>query len=209
MSHRDGGFLGRSASPGVMFAAGALLFPAFLLQQDIVVRAGLFAAFLILNLLSGRRVRVVQYLVVAAGIVIFNLVIPTGRVMVTAIGLPVTEGALKAGLYKATAMVGLIALSQFSIRSNLRLPGRLGGLIGTSLVYFERIMGEKRAIDRKDIVGSIDAVLLAVHALPAQGTGPAAASRTTGGGAMVLGAALLLGYGLLVLTLVHPRLFWG
>ena len=145
---RAASFMTTNASPRVLFLAGALLFPAFLLQQDIAIRALQIALFMVLNAISGKRIRFLQYFIVAAGIVVFNLVIPTGRVLLSVIGLPITEGALKSGLLKATAMTGLIALSQFSIRSDLRLPGRIGGLIGQSLFYFEKIMGERRRIER-------------------------------------------------------------
>jgi heptaprenyl diphosphate synthase len=101
-------------------------------------------------------------------------VIPTGKVLFQVLGLPLTEGALRAGLFKATAMAGLIALSQFSIRGDLRFPGRLGGLIGRSLFYFEKIMGERKKIDRKDVIASIDEMLLQIQAAgaPVPSAGP-------------------------------------
>ena len=199
-----------NTSPGVLFAAGALLFPAFLMQQDLVVRALQIGLFITLHAFSGRRVRPVQFLVVSAGIVLFNLVIPTGRVLVSVLGLPLTEGALKSGLFKATAMSGLIALSQFSIRSDLRLPGRLGGLIGRSLFYFEKIMGERRRIDRHDIIGSLDRLLLELQGSAGPGTRVKTERSTlTWGGIWALAAIVCVNWGALVLTLVHPRLFWG
>ena len=203
---REASFVGRNVSSSFLFIGGALLFPAFLFQQDVVIRALEFGMFLVLNLLSGKRVRVLQYLIVSAGIVVFNLVVPTGRVLVSVLGLPITEGALKSGLLKATAMSGLIALSQFSIRSDLRLPGRLGGLIGRSLYYFERIMGERRRIDRKDIIGSIDTLLLDVQDEAASGgAGTRARVRATPGGIVLVAVVVLVALGALVFTLIHPH----
>jgi heptaprenyl diphosphate synthase len=192
-----------------LFLAGAVLLPAFLFQQDLVIRSALFLLFMGLNVASGRRPRLLQYVLVGAGIVVFNLVIPTGRVLVSVSGLPITEVALKTGVSKATAMVGLIALSLFSIRSDLRLPGRFGGLLGRSLLYFERIMGERRAIDRRDLIGSIDAVLLSVHQAPLTPNPSAARVRTSAvaGGLLVL--IVIASWGALAWTLVHPRPFWG
>ena len=198
-----------STSPGVLFAAGALLFPAFLRQQDLVVRALQIVLFITLNALSGRRVRPLQFLVVSAGIVLFNLFVRDGRVLVFVLGLPLTEGALKSGLFKATAMAGLIALSQFSIRSELRLPGRLGGLIGSSFFYFEKIMGERRRIDRRDIIGSIDRLLLELQNSAAPGTQPPVErSTSTPGGVLALAVIVCVNWGALVFTLVHPHPFW-
>jgi hypothetical protein len=197
-------------APGPLFICGAFLFPAFLLQQDIIVRALQIALFIGLNAFSGRRIRVLQYLVVIAGIVIFNLVVPTGKVLANVVGLPITEGALRTGLLKATAMAGLIALSQFSIRGNLKLPGRLGGLLGRSLFYFEKIMGERRRIDRKDVLGSIDRLLLEIQAAGAPQEDVAAGQdRFSPPAAVALAVIVLLNWGALAMTLVHPRFFWG
>ncbi len=207
---RSQGFMAANASPRILFLAGAMLFPAFLLQQDIVVRTLQIVLFMVLNVMSGRRIRLLQFIIVSAGIVVFNLVIPTGRVLVSVLGLSITEGALKSGLLKATAMTGLIALSQFSIRSDLRLPGRIGGLIGRSLFYFEQIMGERRRIDRKDIIGSIDALLLEIHAAgAADETSAKERVRSTLPGLAVLSAVVLINWSAYIVTLFHPRPIWG
>jgi len=211
VKHRKlGVFLQAHATPGALLAAGALLFPAFLLQQDLVLRALQIVIVTSLNALTGRRVRPAQFLVIAAGIVLFNLAIPTGKVLVAVLGLPLTEGALKTGLSKATVMIGLIALSQFSLRSDLRLPGWMGGLIGRSFYYFELIMSQSRRIDRKDIIGSIDRILIEVQA----GGGPASGSsrapvRSTLKGILALAAVVCVNWVPLVYSLVHPRPFWG
>jgi len=203
-------FLSENASPRVLFFSGALLFPAFLMQSDLVVRALQIAFFMALNAFTGRRVRLIQFLAVSAGIVLCNLVIPTGRVLVTVLGLALTEGALKSGLFKATAMTGLIALSQFSIRSDLRLPGRIGGLIGRSFFYFEKIMGERRKIDRKDIIGSIDSLLLDVQAKSSpEAPGARARPRSTLRGIAILSSLVCLNWGVFLFTLIHPRPLWG
>ena len=206
------------ASPHALFICGALLFPPFLLQQDVVVRAGLILGFMLLNALSGKRVRFFQFVVVAVGIVMFNLLIPTGKVLATPLGLPLTEGALKSGLMKATAMTGLLALSQFSIRPSLRLPGRFGGLVGRSLFYFEAIMNERSTVDRKDIIGSIDTLLLSVGkatGFPSTNSPPTGSASTAAQGKPGLaGPAVLVllvagNWGLFAFTLVHPHPFWG
>lgn len=207
---------GAAVSPGVMFISGALLVPPFLMQQDLVVRAALILVFMLLNVMGGRRVRLLQFTGMSAGIVLFNLVIPTGKVLLAPLGLPVTEGALKSGLMKATAMAGLIALSQFTIRPRLRLPGRIGGLIGRSLSYFEAIMNQARRIDRRDIIGSIDALLLSVRAagepsqLASTGEPPIMnETRQNSRGVAVVIVLVGLNWVVFVLTVFHPRPFWG
>ena len=91
---------------------------------------------------------------------LFSLDIPTGRVLAAPLGLAITEGVMKSGIMKATAMTGLI---------------------GRSFFCSEAIMNERQKIDRKDIkdiigrTGSIDALLLSVRAAgePREDTNPA------------------------------------
>jgi hypothetical protein len=204
-----GGLLREVVSARALFAAGALLLPAFLFQQDPGIRALEILLFTGLNAAGGRRVRVVQTLVISAGVVLFNLLVPTGRVLLTVAGLPVTEAALRNGVAKATALVGMIAISQFSLREDLHIPGRVGGLIGRSLFYFQRIMGMRARVDRKDIIGSIDRLLDEAQAgAGEEGTVEGLARRTTWTGAVALIALVAAPWAALVYTLVRPHPFW-
>ena len=117
------------------------------------------------------------------------------------------------GVMKATAMTGLIVLSQFSIRPNLRMPGRFGGLVGRSLYYFEAIMNQRGSVDRRDVIGSVDALLLSLGAAPqalAAGTSsPAGSAREGVAGHVLLVLPVAANWGLFAFTLVHPHPFWG
>jgi heptaprenyl diphosphate synthase len=180
------------------------------MQQDLAVRGMQIMLFAALTALTGRRVRLAQFLVMGAGIVLFNLLIPTGKVLAAPFGLPLTEGALKIGLWKTTAMIGLIVLSQFSMRFDLRLPGWIGGMIGRSLFYFELIMSKRRRIDRKDIIASIDRILIEVQAEGRhREAGARDPGRSTFKGILLLGALVCVNWAALAYTLAYPRPFWG
>ena len=205
-----GGFLSTRIPPGWQFAAGALLMAGFLAQADLVLRTAEFAALLVLARLSGRRIRALPYLVVSAGVVASNLLVPIGRELASVLGFAITETALRSGVAKATALVGMIAASQFSIRSDLRLPGSFGGLLARSLMYFQRIMAERRRIDRRNVIASIDAILLEVHAAGAVPRAGATAVPVTLAGILVLVGVVSLTWAPLVATLLlgGPP-FWG
>jgi hypothetical protein len=208
------GPLGRFLShrtPAVMqFAAGALLMAGFLAQRDLVLRGAEFAVFLLLARLSGRRLRLVSYFLVAIGVVAFNLIIPVGRELFSILKFPVTESALKSGVAKALALVGMIAASQFSIREDLRLPGRFGGLLGRSLLYFQRIMAERRRIDRHNIIDSIDVVLMDVHGSGAAVRSDAPPVPVRLSGVLVLAGIICVTIVPLAATLIMGRApFWG
>jgi hypothetical protein len=153
---------------------------------------------------------VVQILLISAGIVAFNLVIPTGRVLLSVLGLPITEIALRSGLQKATAVVGMIAISQLSLRADLEIPGRLGGLIGRSLFYFQLIMSRRSRIDRRNLIGSIDDLLIGLQGSGAAGMEPGSRTqKTTPAGAAVLSALVAVNWAVFVYTLLRPYPLWG
>lgn len=205
-----GRFLSTRVPAGMQFGAGALLMAGFIAQSDLVLRAVEFAAFLALVRLSGRRLRPLPYLVMSAGVIASNLVVPIGRELASVLGLAITETALKSGVAKALTLVGMIAASQFSIRPDLRLPGRFGGLLARSLLYFQLIMAERRRIDRRDPIGSIDALLLEVHGARTTGRGGESRILTTAAGVFVLAGIVSLTWVPLAATLLlgGPP-FWG
>ena len=218
-------FLSRNASSGALFLAGALLLPAFLLQRDIAVRGLEVALLFALNGMRGARIHVVQSLVLALGVVVFNLVIPVGRVLASPLGLPITEGALGSGLARASTVIGMIALSRFTIRSDLRLPGSLGGLIARSLYYFELIMAERKQVRKEHVLQDIDEILLSIRsgghggaAHSAEGVAagqaaageahPAAMPQTTAAGVVFLAALIAAAWAMLALTMLRPGFIW-
>jgi heptaprenyl diphosphate synthase len=175
-------FISRNTSPAALFIAGALLLAAFLFQQDLGVRLLQVSLYFLLCVLRGRRVQIFSNLLVGLGIVVFSMIIPTGRVIITVFDLPVTSSALKTGITRATTVVGMIAISQFAIRLELRFPGRLGGLVGRSLYFFQRIMADRRKVDPKRFIDNVDCLLLEIQASadPVPGHAPRANTSVTG-----------------------------
>ena len=202
MSRRPRGALGELIAPVHGFLAGALLIPAFLFQTFLPVRLLQVLLFIALALLSGRRLRPATLLGLSAGIVLMNLLVPFGRVLFNAGPLPVTSGALHSGLLKATTVAGLLYLSLFSIRSDLPLPGLLGGLLGRVIWYFERILETPKRLDRRDLIGSLDRLLGEISRDDPPGPGPAGYPADGGGPARTGPAGWLL-------LLVLVGLNWG
>jgi hypothetical protein len=100
-----------------------------------------------------------------AGIVFFHLLAPYGKVLFTAGPLRITQGSLFAGLEKAVTLEGLLMLSRACIRSDLKLPGMIGSLLGESLRLLE-LMRERKGIIRKGrIIEGIDQLMLEMEAV--------------------------------------------
>ena len=162
-----------------LFLTGALTLPAYLLQDELVIRLFQVALFAALAVLAGKRIRWLYFVVMVSSITFFHLLVPMGKILFEVGPLPITEVALRNGLLKGFTIVGLVFISLFSVRSDLRLPGRLGGLVARLFFYFERIMEGRHRIEAKRIIGSVDEVLTSIYA-PGM---PVEAVELTAGGA--------------------------
>jgi len=182
-----------------LFVAGLLILPAFLFNPSTVLRTAQFLLFWLYAVLLGRRNSALATLTVSLGIVLFNLLVPYGRVLAAWGPLKLTAGALLAGIQKAVTLEGLLMLSKSAIRSDLRLPGSFGSLVGESFRIFESIMGRKSGIDWKDPIAGIDRLLLELSEeaeTDGRGTPAGAAAREDPigprrAGRLILAAALL------------------
>lgn len=161
-----------------LFIAGLLTMPALLFNPSIPLRVAQFAFFWLCAWSVGKRTSLLNALIVSASIVAFNLLIPYGPVLLVIGNFRITQGALLAGLEKAVTVEGLIMLSKATIRSDLRLPGRFGALIGESFRYLELIMERKGGIERKDPIGGIDRLFIELSSLRAAETGSVSGAAT-------------------------------
>ncbi len=196
------GVLDALIAPVHGFLAGLLLIPAFLFQPNLAARALQVLLFIVLALLAGRRIRIWNLLGLSAGIVLMNLLVPFGKVLVSVGPLPLTLGALQAGLMKAATVAGLLYLSLFSIRSDLPLPGTFGGLVSRVIWYFERILETPKRFNRRDPIGSLDALLAEISRPepPEDDVDSSAAPRTGPAGWLLLAALVALNWGALFLV---------
>ena len=92
--------------------------------------------------------------------IIFNLLAPYGKVLVSAGPLRITQGSLFTGLEKALTLTGLLMLSRACIKSDLRLPGTIGFVLGESFRLLELMREKKNLIRRGHIIAGIDEMML-------------------------------------------------
>ncbi len=136
------------------------MIPAFLFQRSVVVKLVQVIVFAALATAAGKKIKPVYFLVMVTSITFFNVLSPLGRVLIQIGPFPVTETALVSGVVKGLTIVGLVFISLFSIRPDLRLPGRMGGMIGRVFFYFERIIeGKRRKLEPRRLIASIDEIL--------------------------------------------------
>ena len=174
-------------SPGHLFVTGIIVIACFLLQQNLIVRIAQVAAFAVIASLSGKRIRYGYFAIMVTSITVFNLLTPLGEVILRAGPLVITRGALTQGLLKGFAIPGLVFISLFAVSTDLRLPGRFGGIVARLFYYFEQLLEGRRQVRLRGFVESIDSLLLGLlESSPATGddslpVGPVAPgnSRTT------------------------------
>lgn len=133
-----------------LLIGGLLIVPSFLFDPSLILRYAQTLLFIALAAVVGRRILVWPNVVMILGIVAANLVSPLGRVLVRIGPVPITFGALKDGLMKASLLIGLIYLSRFSVRDDLVLPGRFGSLVAKVFRYFGLITERRGALSRHD-----------------------------------------------------------
>ncbi|MDR1210939.1 MAG: hypothetical protein LBK40_01775 [Spirochaetaceae bacterium] len=206
------GWYQRLFSSRDLFIAGLIIMPALLFNPVPLFRVVQFLLFWFLAWSCGKRNNPLVTLLIIVFIVAFNLLIPYGRELYSIGNFRITQGALMEGIKRAVTLEGLIMLSRVTIRQDLRLPWSLGRLIGDSFRIFEEITERKGAIDRKNIAGSLDALLVELSDDKASGGqgGEGADAQGAASGGKRRRASSPAGYCILVFVILlswSPQLF--
>jgi heptaprenyl diphosphate synthase len=143
-----------------LFFAGLLMALIFLFGRSMSARIVQFLFFCLLAWLSGKKNNILITSLIMVGIVFFNLLAPYGKILAVIGPLRITEGSLLMGLEKALTLEGLVMLSRACIKSDLRLPGSVGSLLGESLRILELMRERKSIISHGHVIGGIDTLML-------------------------------------------------
>ena len=141
--------IGRYIGAGPRFFLGLGMVLPHLLTENPGAKAVYVILFGLLALLSGKKIRLLYFLIFTGFMIVFHLLTPWGRVVMEIGGLTITEGSLRTGLGKALTLVGIVFLSLAIVRPELRLPGRIGRLVASCLCYFESMFEHRRELTRE------------------------------------------------------------
>jgi uncharacterized membrane protein len=141
--------------PAFRLAVGSTLICA-LLFADLLPQAALFALSLILVIADRGRIRPLPILVTSASVILFNLVVPVGKLLVAPLGLAITQGALETGIKKALALEGMIFFSRWMLKPGANLGGRFGSLITRAFTVLGHLTAGKGRVDPKRLIQSLD-----------------------------------------------------
>lgn len=149
--------------PTRLALTGVLLSAVLLFQPTLYGRTAILAAAAAAAWASGRRLSPLMTVVVMAGIVAANLLVPIGRRLATIGPLVVTETALLAGLEKAVTFEALMFISKACLGPALTLPGRFGAFFGDALRGYDRILEHKGSVKLDGFMRRIDEILISVY----------------------------------------------
>ena len=103
---------------------------------------------------------------------------------------------------KGFTIVGLVFISLFSIRSDLALPGRLGGLLGRTFFYFEKILEGRKRLEPRRLIASIDAILESIYRRSAEEPETGRFTKTDRKGWLFAGALVSVNWLLLFFPII-------
>lgn len=145
-------------SARLLFWGGMLTLPAYLLQDNLLIRVAQVILFGALARVAGKKLQWVYFISIIVTITVFHVIVPSGAVLAEIGGFRITQGALRTGVFKALTIVGMVFISLVAVRADLRLPGTLGSLAGKIFWSFEQIMerrgelGVRRPFHSADIL---------------------------------------------------------
>ena len=157
-------FYQNAFSARALFITGLLIIPALLFIPGTEYRVMQFLFFWFLAFLCGKKTNFIFTVLITLFIIVFNLIIPYGRVLFSIGAFKITSGALEAGIHRAVTLQALVMLSKVTIRQDLQLPGIFGKLLSESLQMFSILMSRKYKVTGKNIIADIDSIMLELSA---------------------------------------------
>ena len=187
----------RALDPRLAALGGLAAAPSFVLGSSLAVVAAQLATMLALAWAASVRLRLLRTATFFTVVVVFNLLSPAGRVLLTVASLPITVGALALGLERAATLTSLLVLSKLAIRPGLQLPGRLGALTTLTLGYLRELLALPVAEMVRRPTARLDELLIRLHSAGAERVPPVSAAASgashTAPWAAVVGALLVAG----------------
>jgi len=148
-----------------LFAAGLLMALIFMFNRSMEIRIAHFLFFCLLALVSGKKINLFATALFMGSIVFFHLLAPFGKVLAVFGPLRITQGSLYAGIDKGLIICGLVLLSRVCVKSDLKLPGTIGSLLGESLRMLELMRERRGLIKRNQIISGLDKILLEMESI--------------------------------------------
>ncbi len=130
-----------------------------LFSPNLYLAAGVTAISILLLITGKIKINLLPAGLTTAGIILFNLFVPFGKVLAEPFTLPVTEGALLLGIKKALVLEGMLFLSRWALNGGATLSGFRSGLLSDLFGFLAILTSSRKKIRRKQLVASIDELM--------------------------------------------------
>lgn len=142
--------------------SGLVLILLLLFTNFLPIKTVIFGVSLILCIVDKNRINFVNVIVLFIAIVFFNLFPPSGKIIFSFFDLNITNDALVRGIEKAVIFESLIYLSKWMLKTKINLKGTIGEPVSAAFCVFNRLFLVKNEFDRKNIIRSLDSILLSI-----------------------------------------------
>ena len=149
------------------FVVGGLLILMLMFIDLPELKIIIFASSLILCVIEKVKINIFHLIFTSLCIIIINLFPPYGYVLFEyhlfdIFPIIITKEALLQGIVKAALFEGLLCISKWMLKDDLNIRGKVGDVVKKALYVFQRLMVCKNEIKMKNLVGSLDSVLLSL-----------------------------------------------
>ena len=151
----------KNIKPGIYFFTGITIFIPFFFTNDLTIRFIFVVTAVILNILTGRKFRLLPNILLLLLIMAANIYPPDGKVYFKICNFYITQGAIFSGLKKSLLLIGSVYISRFAVRKELIFPGKTGVLFYKIFFYFEKLT-ELHLKFKKDIIEQIDQKIIEI-----------------------------------------------
>lgn len=127
------------------------------------VQIGIVLLFFVLVLIKKHgKVKWLPSLLILIFVTLFSLFVPFGKVLFSIGTWKITLGALVSGLERSFLLIGMVFISQFMLDKNVSLPGKLGFMMESVFLIYDRLVVEKISFKKRNIIEAIDEKLMSL-----------------------------------------------
>lgn len=157
----------KEVSGNYRFVVGGFLILLLMFIDLPELKIIVFASSLVLCAIEKIKIDIFHLIFTSLCIVIVNLFKPYGYVLFecflfNVVPIIITKEALLQGIIKAVLFEGLLCISKWMLKGDLNIGGKIGNTIKKAFYVFHRLMICKNEIRLKNLVGSLDSVLLSL-----------------------------------------------
>lgn len=147
----------------VKIGVAVLLFAGMAIAQNIFFTASVFLIAIFLCIASKIKINGRAFFIFSISVLLTNIFQMNGKLLFEFMQIKITDGAIIAGLEKIAFFQSMLLFSKWVSARSVKLPSRFGFLLARSFENFNILLSNVSLLDKKNIIKSLDAILLRCH----------------------------------------------